>query len=61
MPMHFLHRPLESFFAAMSAAGLLVESLTEPSPLAIVAAMTADDERRRRVPSFVHIRAWKPA
>ena len=61
VPMHFLHRPLESFFAAMTAAGLLVESLAEPSPVATIAAMSADDERRRQVPSFVHIRALKPS
>ena len=60
VPMHFLHRPLEDFFAAMTAAGLLVESLAEPSPLATVATLSADDERPRRVPSFVHIRALKP-
>ena len=61
VPMHFLHRPLESFFAAITAAGLLVESLAEPSPLATAAALSADDERRRQVPSFVHIRALKPS
>jgi ubiquinone/menaquinone biosynthesis C-methylase UbiE len=41
-------------------AGLLVERLREPAPAAALTARP-DDERWRRLPSFLHLRAVKPA
>jgi hypothetical protein len=50
MTFHSQHRPLEAYFLALEAAGLLVEVLREPEPvltklLSIVAARRVIDDR----------------
>ena len=59
MTFHSRHRPLESYFKAMMNAGLLVETLREPTyPEEVV---VRDASRRwQRIPLFLHIRAQKP-
>ena len=56
MTFHSCHRPLESYFRALEAAGFLVETLREPAvPEHDVRAPS--DRRWQRVPLFLHIRA----
>ncbi|MEQ9330223.1 class I SAM-dependent methyltransferase [Thalassobaculum sp.] len=56
MTFHSRHRPLQDYFAALEAAGLVVERLREPStPEHAIAAET--DRRWQRVPLFLHIRS----
>jgi len=59
MTFHSAHRPLQSYFQALEAAGFLIEMLREPSvPEAIV---TRDSSRRwLRVPLFLHLRCLRP-
>src|ERR1700680_2683466 len=53
------HRPLEAYFLALEAAGLLVEALREPS--IPEHAITSETSRRwQRLPLFLHIRAYRP-
>ena len=49
------HRPLESYFAMLAEAGLLVDRLIEVPDVTEV-----EDTRWLRVPLFLHIRAVKP-
>ena len=59
MTFHSEHRPLESYVRALEDAGLLIESLREPSYPE--AAVVAESSRRwQRLPLFLHIRALKP-
>jgi ubiquinone/menaquinone biosynthesis C-methylase UbiE len=53
------HRPIEWYFAALGAAGFLVESLREtPVP---ESAVTEERQRRwQRLPLFLHVRAVRP-
>jgi ubiquinone/menaquinone biosynthesis C-methylase UbiE len=53
------HRPIEWYFAALEAAGFLVESLREtPVP---ESAVTEERQRRwQRLPLFLHVRAVRP-
>jgi len=48
MTFHDRHRPLERYFGALDAAGLLVEALREPRP------------EGRREPMFLAVRALRP-
>src|SRR3954447_6729882 len=59
MTFHSVHRPLQSYFDALEAAGFLVEALREPSiPEEII---TRDSSRRwLRVPLFLHLRCLRP-
>lgn len=59
MTFHSQHRPLEAYFLAFEAAGLLVETLREPS---VPDHAIASEESRRwqRLPLFLHIRARRP-
>ncbi len=59
MIFHSVHRPLQSYFAALETAGFLIEALREPSiPEATV---TRDSSRRwLRVPMFLHLRCRRP-
>jgi SAM-dependent methyltransferase len=52
MTFHSLHRPLQAYFQAVEAAGLLVEAVCEPR---------GTGESSRDFPWFLHIRARKPA
>ena len=59
MTFHSQHRPLEAYFLALEAAGLLVEALREPS--IPEHAITSEATRRwQRLPLFLHIRAYRP-
>ena len=53
-----VHRPIQDYFAAIAAAGFLVERLREP---AIPEGAIASESQRRwqRVPLFLHVRAIK--
>jgi SAM-dependent methyltransferase len=59
MTFHSAHRPLQSYFQALEAAGFLIEMLREPSvPEAII---TRESSRRwLRVPLFLHLRCLRP-
>ena len=59
MTFHSEHRPIEAYFVALEEAGLLVETLREPS----VPDQSIDSpaERRwQRLPLFLHLRARRP-
>jgi len=58
--LHFKYRPLAAYTAALERAGLLIESLREPAPPGDKGDQLRDLERRRLVPSFLHIRAINP-
>lgn len=59
MTFHSRHRPLEDYFGALEAAGLVVEALREPS--VPDHAIVSDSSRRwQRVPLFLHLRAMRP-
>ena len=60
MTFHDRHRPLESYFAALGDAGLLVEALREPRPDPAAVADHPQLARRPYVPKFLHVRALKP-
>jgi SAM-dependent methyltransferase len=62
VPMTFYdrHLPLESYFAALGQAGLLVEALREPRPDPAAVADHPQLARRSGVPTFLHVRALKP-
>jgi SAM-dependent methyltransferase len=55
------HVPLEAYFLALHAAGLVVEALREPRPDDAAVRDHPDMGRRCRVPLFLHLRAVKPA
>ncbi|HJZ30490.1 MAG TPA: class I SAM-dependent methyltransferase [Hyphomicrobiaceae bacterium] len=56
MTFHSRHRPIESYFMALEAAGLVVEALREPR---VPDDAVASDSGRRwqRLPLFLHLRA----
>jgi SAM-dependent methyltransferase len=56
MTFHSRHRPLEAYFAALAAAGLVVDTLREPS-VPDEAFGSPAGRRWQRVPLFLHIRA----
>jgi SAM-dependent methyltransferase len=56
MTFHSRHRPLADFFAALSAAGLVVETLREPA-VPDAAATSPAGRRWQRVPLFLHVLA----
>ncbi|MGJ5075309.1 class I SAM-dependent methyltransferase [Bradyrhizobium oligotrophicum] len=59
MTFHSAHRPLQSYFAALEAAGFLFEALREPS--IPEATITRDSSRRwLRLPLFLHLRCLRP-
>jgi hypothetical protein len=53
------HRPIQWYFAALEAAGFLVERLCEAE---VPEAARSEERQRRsqRLPLFLHIRAVKP-
>ncbi len=55
-----VHRPLQSYTEALTAADLLVERLREPA-LPGHGDVSDRSERWRRVPLFLHLRALKPS
>lgn len=60
MTYHSEHRPLERYAAALSSAGLLIETIREPVPDELHARMRTRIARHQRVPCFLHLRAVKP-
>jgi SAM-dependent methyltransferase len=59
MTFHSLHRPLADYIQPMSAAGLLLETLLEPRMDDAFAAEDASEERWRRLPLYLFVRAVK--
>jgi SAM-dependent methyltransferase len=59
MTFNSLHRPLEAYFMALEKAGLLVESLREPS-LPDHAIAAGSGRRWQRIPYFLHLRTVRP-
>lgn len=57
MAFHDTHRPLSDYFAALAAAGFLVERLLEPVPDDAYAADWPEVVRWRSRPAFLHVRA----
>ena len=57
MTFHDTHRPLRDYFAALEAAGFLVEALREPTPADEHVAAAPHAERWRAKPGFLHVRA----
>jgi SAM-dependent methyltransferase len=57
MIFHDTHRPLSDYFAALSAAGFVVEALCEPVPDEAYAAEHPAASRWRERPGFLHARA----
>jgi SAM-dependent methyltransferase len=59
MTFHSAHRPLQSYFEALEAAGFLIEALREPT--IPEDTITRDSSRRwLRVPLFLHLRCLRP-
>jgi hypothetical protein len=57
----FVHRPLGRYLQALEGAGLQVVALREPaSPASAIAADPAE-QRWRRIPEFLLLRAHRPA
>jgi SAM-dependent methyltransferase len=54
---HSQHRPLEAYFRALEAAGLLTETIREVGAPEHVARRDPSDRRWQRVPLFLHLRA----
>jgi SAM-dependent methyltransferase len=54
MTFHGIHRPLDDYFGALRAAGLIVEALREPAPSDEDVAAFADLAKARRRPAFLH-------
>ena len=59
MTFHDVHRPLSRYFAALEAAGLLVEALREPVPGRELLEVRPEAEKWTRKPCFLHVRAVK--
>ena len=60
MTFHSEHRPLEAYSRALEAAGLVIEAIREVRPPVSAAARDPADLRWQRIPTFLHIRAYKP-
>ncbi|MFN2483629.1 MAG: class I SAM-dependent methyltransferase [Candidatus Limnocylindria bacterium] len=52
-----IHRPLERYARALEAAGLLIETIREPTPDEAFVAARPRVARWRRMPLFLHLRA----
>ena len=59
MTFHSLHRPLADYIQPMSSAGLLLETLLEPRMDDAFIAEDASEERWRRLPLYLFVRAVK--
>jgi len=56
---HSEHRPLEAYFRALEAAGLLTETVREVGAPDHIASQDPAARRWQRVPLFLHLRAIK--
>ena len=55
-----IRHPLQAYFRALEAAGLLTETLREvPIPAGLASDASPRHERWRRLPLFLHMRAVK--
>lgn len=59
MMFHTEHRPIESYARALEDAGLVIEAIREPMPDPAMAAEQPSEERWRRIPNFLMLRARK--
>jgi SAM-dependent methyltransferase len=59
MTFHSQHRPIEAYFVALEEAGLLVETLREPS-VPDQSIVSPAGRRWQRLPLFLHLRARRP-
>jgi SAM-dependent methyltransferase len=61
LQMHFTgwRHPLEDYVRALEAAGLLIDRVREPAAPASAVGTRPSDERWRRLPMFLHLRAVK--
>jgi SAM-dependent methyltransferase len=59
MTFHTEHRPIESYARALEDAGLVIEAIREPMPSLEMIADQPSEERRRRIPNFLMLRARK--
>ncbi len=57
MTFHSEHRPIEAYGRALEEAGFLIEALREPMPDEASVAAHPKEERWRRIPSFLMVRA----
>jgi SAM-dependent methyltransferase len=58
---HSEHRPLEAYFRAFEAAGLLTEAIREVKPSGQLVSRDPAARRWQRIPLFLHLRARKLA
>ena len=56
---HSEHRPLETYFEALAAAGLLTETIREVKASDQAVAERPSNARWQRIPLFLHLRAIK--
>lgn len=54
---HSEHRPIEAYARALEDAGFLIEAIREPVPDDAVVAKHPKEERWRRIPNFLMVRA----
>jgi len=59
MTFHTEHRPVGSYARALEDAGLVIEAIREPMPDITMAAEQPSEERWRRIPNFLMLRARK--
>lgn len=58
--LHSVHRPLDAHVAAITAAGLVAETIREPVPTQEYLTSHPDAAFLKRVPLYLHYRAHKP-
>jgi hypothetical protein len=59
MTFHTEHRPIKSYARALEDAGLVIEAIREPMPNLEMAAHQPSEERWRRIPNLLMLRARK--
>jgi hypothetical protein len=59
MTSHTEHRPIESYARALEDAGLVIEAIRGPRPDLEMAADQPSEERWRRIPNLLMLRARK--
>jgi SAM-dependent methyltransferase len=61
MTFHDMHRPLQEYAGALTAAGLVIDALREPVPSDAYVAEHPEVARWRAAPCFMLLRAARPA
>jgi RimJ/RimL family protein N-acetyltransferase len=60
MTFHSEHRPIEAYARAVERAGFVIEAIREPMPDQAAVEALPREERWRRVPNFLMVRArWE--